>query len=68
MKKDPSNFGISTVSVYQVQITGMHHSHKGMRSGSSNYIPKSKIELLCADKDKDKIIGTTKNCKYGPKR
>ena len=49
---------ISTFSAYQVQITGMSHEHKELRSGSGNYIPKSKIELVCADKDREEIINS----------
>lgn len=56
VKKSLDEFGISTFSAYQVQITGMHTAHKGIRSSISNYIPKSKIELLCADKDEEKIM------------
>nr|WP_016939901.1 P-II family nitrogen regulator [Nitrosopumilus sp. SJ] len=49
---------ISTFSAYQVQITEISYAHKGLKSDISNYIPKSKIELLCADKDKEEIIST----------
>ncbi len=56
VKKSLAEFGISTFSAYQVQISGIHPTHTGMRSSISNYIPKSKIELLCADKDEAKII------------
>ncbi len=56
VKKSLDEFGISTFSAYQVQISGIHTAHKAMRSSISNYIPKSKIELLCADKDEEKII------------
>lgn len=56
VKKALVEVGISTFSAYQVQISGMHHAHEGVRTHSSNYIPKSKIELLCSDDDKDKVI------------
>lgn len=56
VKKALVDVGISTFSAFQVQITWIHHSHKGLRTNSHNYIPKSKIELLCADEDKDKVI------------
>lgn len=56
VKKALGEVGIVTFSAYQVQISGIHHSHEGVRTHSSNYIPKSKIELLCSDEDKDKII------------
>jgi nitrogen regulatory protein P-II 1 len=55
VKRALFEIGISTFSAYQVQITGIHHSHKGLRTSSHNYIPKSKIEILCADKDKETV-------------
>ena len=48
--------GIPTFSIYQVQITGIHKGHDGLRNKTSDYIPKLKIEILCADKDEDKVI------------
>jgi nitrogen regulatory protein P-II 1 len=48
--------GIPTFSAYQVQITGLHKSHKGWRNKTSSFIPKTKIEILCSDKDEDRII------------
>ncbi|MHA7734109.1 P-II family nitrogen regulator [Nitrosopumilus sp. S6] len=50
--------GIPTFSIYQVQITGIHKAHAGVKNRTSDYIPKLKIEILCADKDEDKIIET----------
>jgi len=52
--------GIPTFSVYQVQITGIHKGHKGLRNKTSDFIPKLKIEILCSDKDEEKIIETIK--------
>lgn len=51
-----AEIGITTYSAYQVQITGIYREHKGLKTNTSNYIPKSKIEVLCADKDVDKIV------------
>lgn len=48
--------GIPTFSVYQVQITGIHRSHKGWRNKTSDLVPKVKIEILCVDQDEEKII------------
>ena len=48
--------GINTFSVYQVQISGIHKEHKGWRNKTSDFIPKSKIEVLCADEDEEKIM------------
>jgi len=56
VQKALAKLGIHTFSAYQVRISGIHSSHQGIRSNTSDYIPKSKIELLCVDKDKDEII------------
>ena len=48
--------GIPTFSAYQVQITGLHKTHSGWRNKTSSFIPKTKIEILCSDKDEDRII------------
>ena len=58
--------GIPTFSIYQVQISGIHKEHKGWRNKTSDFIPKSKIEILCADENEDKIIETVqKTAKTG---
>lgn len=48
--------GIPTFSIYQVQMTGMHKAHKGWRNKMSDFIPKSKIEILCPDNVGDEIV------------
>ncbi len=53
-----SEIGIPTFSAYQVQITGIHRGHEGWRNKTSDFIPKTKIEILCADKDEEKILNT----------
>lgn len=55
--------GIPTFSIYQVQITGIHKGHEGVRNKASDFIPKSKLEILCADKDEEKVIEAIQ--KYG---
>ena len=50
--------GVSSFTVYQVQITGIRKSHSGVRNKASDFIPKVKIEILCQDKDEEKIIDT----------
>ncbi len=50
--------GIATFSSYQVQITGIHKVHLGWRNKTSDFIPKSKIEILCSDEDEEKIVNT----------
>ncbi len=51
-----AEIGIPTFSSYQVQITGIHHVHKGWRNKTSDFIPKSKIEILCETSDENKIV------------
>jgi len=53
-----TEIGIPTFSAYQVQITGIHKSHEGWRNKTSDFLPKAKIELLCADEDEAKIVDT----------
>ena len=48
--------GIPTFSVYQVQITGLHKAHEGLRNKMSDFIPKLKLEILCPDNAGDSII------------
>ena len=53
-----SEIGIPTFSAYQVQITGIHRAHEGLKNKTSDFIPKTKIEILCADKDEVNIVNT----------
>ena len=53
-----AKIGIPTFSSYQVQITGIHKSHEGWRNKTSDFIPKSKIEILCSDEDTENIVNT----------
>jgi len=53
-----AEIGIPTFSAYQVQITGIHRAHEGWRNKTSDFIPKTKIEIFCADKDEEQIINT----------
>ena len=53
-----ATIGIATFSSYQVQITGIHKVHEGWRNKTSDFIPKSKIEILCIDEDEEKIVNT----------
>ena len=60
--------GIPTFSSYQVQITGIHKGHSGWRNKTSDFIPKSKIEILCTEEDEDKIVSAIqKNASTGEK-
>jgi len=56
-----AEIGIPTFSAYQVQITGIHRVHEGLKNKTSDFIPKTKIEILCADKNEEKIIDTIQN-------
>ena len=58
IQKALSQVGIPTFSTYQVQITGIHRGHKGLKNKTSDFIPKTKIEILCTDEDEEKIINT----------
>ena len=53
-----AKIGIPTFSTYQVQITGIHKAHEGLKNKTSDFIPKTKIEILCADEKEEKIIDT----------
>jgi nitrogen regulatory protein P-II 1 len=48
--------GIPTFSIYQVQMTGMHKAHKSWRNKMSDFVPKSKLEILCPDNMGDEIV------------
>jgi nitrogen regulatory protein P-II 1 len=50
--------GVPTFSSYQVQITGIHKAHDGWKNKTSDFIPKSKIEILCAEENEQKFIDT----------
>jgi len=64
-----AELGIPTFSAYQVQITGIHKAHEGWRNKASDFIPKTKIEILCADKDEEKILNAIqKAANTGEKR
>lgn len=56
VQKSLAEIGIPTFTTYQIQITGIHKSHSGLRNKTSDHIPKSKIEILCEEKDEEKII------------
>lgn len=53
-----AKIGIPTFSTYQVQITGIHKAHEGLKNKTSDFIPKTKIEILCADEKEEKITDT----------
>jgi len=51
-----ANNAIPTFSMYQVHMTGMHKAHKNWRNTSSDFIPKSKIEIICSDDVGETIV------------
>jgi len=51
-----AKLGISTFSSYEVKISGIHKIHSGWRNKTSDFIPKSKIEILCNDGEHEKIV------------
>ena len=63
-----AKIGIQTFSVYQVQITGIKKAHHGWRNKSTDFIPKSKIEILCLDEEEKTIVDAIqKNASTGEK-
>jgi len=58
IQDDLSEIGVPTFSSYQVQLTGIHKVHKGWRNKTSDFIPKTKIEILCSPDDEEKIVNT----------
>jgi len=53
-----ASLDLPTFSSYEVKLTGLHKGHKSWRNKTSDFIPKSKIEVLCADRDQEKIVKT----------
>ena len=53
-----AEIGIPTISSYQVQITGIQKAHHNWRNKASDFIPKSKIEILCTEEDQPNIVDT----------
>ncbi|HSA98343.1 MAG TPA: P-II family nitrogen regulator [Candidatus Nitrosotenuis sp.] len=58
VKKELEQIGIITFSTFEVKISGVSQLSAGGKPGSlktSVLIPKTKIEIICKDKDKDKV-------------
>jgi nitrogen regulatory protein P-II 1 len=53
-----AKLGIPTFSTYEVKLAGIHRGHSGWRNRTSDFIPKSKIEILCNDGEHEKIVDT----------
>ncbi len=53
-----AGIGIPTFSSFEVRISGIHKGHKGLRNKASDFVPKTKIEILCQDQDQEKIVKT----------
>lgn len=52
---------IPTISTYEIQLSGIHKGHKGWRNKTSDYLPKSKIEILCADEKQESTVNAILN-------
>lgn len=59
VKNELEQIGISAFSTFKVEMSGLSHGQtSGGRPGTfktSALIPKTKIEIICKDKDKDAI-------------
>lgn len=59
VKNELEQIGISAFSTFKVEMSGLSHGQtSGGRPGTfktSALIPKTKIEIICRDKDKDAI-------------
>lgn len=58
--------GVSAFSSYEIKIAGLHKGHsttsgKPGTSKASDFIPRTKIEILCEDKDVERIVDVIKN-------
>lgn len=51
-----ADIGVPTFSSFEVKISGIHKGHKSLKNKTSDFIPKSKIEILCQDQDQEKIV------------
>ena len=54
-----AELGIFTFSAYEVKLSGISHTATASKPGAyktSALIPKTKIEVLCKEREKDKII------------
>jgi len=48
--------GIDTFTSFEVKLSGLHKGHQGLRNKTSDFISKSKIEILCPDQDREKTV------------
>jgi len=51
-----AKLGVPTFSSYEVKLAGIYRGHSGWRNKTSDFIPKSKIEILCIDGEHEKIV------------
>lgn len=70
VKSELEQIGISAFSIFKVEMSGLSHGHtSGGKPGTfktSALIPKTKIEIICRDKDKDAITeAISKGAKTG---
>lgn len=70
VKNELEQIGVSAFSTFKVEMSGLSHGQtSGGRPGTfktSALIPKTKIEIICKDKDKDAITeAISKGAKTG---
>jgi nitrogen regulatory protein P-II 1 len=59
IKRELAKIGIITFSTYEVKLSGLSHAIMSNKPGAyktSALIPKTKIEVVCKDRDKDTIL------------
>ncbi len=69
VKNELEQIGVSAFSTFKVEMSGLSHGQTSGRPGTfktSALIPKTKIEIICKDKDKDAITeAISKGAKTG---
>ncbi|MGQ0606132.1 MAG: P-II family nitrogen regulator [Candidatus Nitrosotenuis sp.] len=56
--------GVKSFSSYEIKMSGIYPGHVSWRSPnkkSSDFVPKSKIEIICSIRDQEKIINAITN-------
>lgn len=64
IKRELAKIGVVTFSAYEVKLSGLSHAIMSNKPGaykSSALIPKTKIEVICKDREKDNILNAIAN-------
>jgi nitrogen regulatory protein P-II 1 len=59
VKQELEKIGFTTFSMYEVKLSGISHIQQAGKPGAykrSAIIPKTKIEIICKERDEQKII------------